>query len=140
MFNLASRFSQGVSLFVGLTLLTPGMAYAKPKPLDPGTVHVKVLKRGVGNFIALEEGNRIQLFGRILAIGDRSFTLQLHNDPETTEVLYSDVEYLRTGLTGGEKAFLFGGLAAVAGGAAYGFVRIHNLENKPLEPPALVVR
>jgi hypothetical protein len=93
------------------------------------------MKRGVNNWIALQENNGVQLFGRILAIDDHSFTLQLHNDPQTTEILYSDVEYLQTGWTAGQKVFLIGGLAAVAGGAIYGFVHIHNLENKPLPTP-----
>jgi hypothetical protein len=119
-----------------ISLLTaPALSYAQPKPLDPGTVHVKIMKRGVNNWIALQENNGVQLFGRIIAIDDHSFTLQLHNDPQTTEILYSDVEYLQTGMTTGQKAILFGGLAAVAGGAIYGFVHIHNLDNKPLPTP-----
>jgi len=119
-----------------ISLLTaPTLTNAQPKPLDPGTVHVKIMKRGVNNWIALQENNGVQLFGRILAIDDHSFTLQLHNDPQTTEILYSDVEYLQTGMTVAQKVILFGGLAAVAGGATYGFVHIHNLDNKPLPTP-----
>ena len=117
------------------SLSTSAVSYAQPKPLDPGTVHVKIMKRGVNNWVALQENNGVQLFGRIIAIDDHSFTLQLHNDPQTTEILYSDVVYLQTGMTAGQKVFLFGGLAATAGLAAYGFVHIHNLENKPLPTP-----
>jgi len=72
---------------------------------------------------------------RIIAIDQHSFTLQLHNDPQTTEILYSDVDYLQTGMTAGQKVILFDGLAAVAGGAFYGFVQVHNLESKPLPTP-----
>jgi hypothetical protein len=93
------------------------------------------MKRGVNNWVALQENDGVQLFGRIIAINDHSFTLQLHNDPQTTEILYTDVVYLQTGWTTGQKLFLIGGLAATAGLATYGIVHIHNLENKPFPPP-----
>jgi hypothetical protein len=118
-------------------LLVPKLSMAEPKPLDPGTVHVRVIKRGINNWIALQEYNGVQLFGRIISIGDRSFTLQLHNDPATTEISYADVVYLRTGFTTGQKVAMISGIAAVAGFAAYGFIHIHNLEDKPLTPPAM---
>jgi hypothetical protein len=136
LFHSFARFPQrAVAALVIAALLTPAFAHAKPRPLDPGTVHVRILKRGVGNFIALQQQDGIQLFGRILAIGGQSFTLQLHNDPQTTEVFYADVAYLRTGFTAGEKVFMFSGIAATAGFGIWGFVHIHNLENKPLQPP-----
>ena len=121
-------------------MLTPTIALANPKPLDPGTVHVKILKRGIGNFIAIQEVNGVQIWGRILEIGDHSVILQLHNDPQTTEVFYTDIAYLRTGFTTGQKIFMFAGIGAVAATSIYGFVHLHNLENKPLIPPTPVVR
>jgi len=121
-------------------MLTPTIASANPKPLDPGTVHVKILKRGVGNFIAIQEVNGVQIWGRILEIGDRSVILQLHNDPQTTEVFYTEIAYLRTGFTTGQKIFMLAGIGAVAGASIYGFVHVHNLENKPLTPPTPAVR
>jgi hypothetical protein len=33
--------------------------------------------------------------------------------------------------------FLLVGIGAVAGMATYGFVHVHNLENQPLQQPAL---
>jgi hypothetical protein len=116
-------------------LLVPS-AFANPKPLDPVTVHARVLKRGVGRWIALEERDGIDLFGRIISIGDTSFTLQLHNDPQTTEVLYSDVAYLRTGFTTGQKVFMVAGFGAVAGLSIWGFIHVHDLANKPLTSPS----
>jgi hypothetical protein len=95
------------------------------------------MKRGVNRFIGLQERNGVDLFGRVIDIGDKSFILQLHNDPQTTEVFYTDVAYLRTGLSTGEKVFMVAGIAAVAGGTIYGFVHIHDLQNKTLMPPAL---
>lgn len=116
-------------------LAAPTITQAQPKPLDPQTVHYKIIKRGVNNWIALQESDGVQLFGRILDISDHSFTLQLHNDPRVTQILYADVEYLQTGWSTTQKVIAFSGLAAVAGGAIYGIVHIHNLENKPLQPP-----
>ena len=121
-------------------MLTPTIALANPKPLDPGTAHVKILKRGIGNFLAIQEVNGVQIWGRILEIGDHSVILQLHNDPQTTEVFYTDIAYLRTGFTTGQKIFAVVGIGAVAGSAIYGFVHIHNLENKPLVPPTPALR
>ena len=126
---------RAVAALVIAALLTPAFAHANPRPLDPGTVHVKVLKRGIGNFIAVQLADGIQLFGRILEVRDHSFFLQLHNDPQPTEIFYTDVAYLRTGFTAGQKAFMIGGIAATAGFGIWGFVHIHNLENKPLTPP-----
>ena len=126
---------RAVAALLIAALLTPSFAHASPKPLDPGTVHVKVLKRGVGNLIAVQLADGIQLYGRILEVGDHSFSMQLHNDPQPTEIFYTDVAYLTTGFTTGQKIFLIGGLAGTAGFAAWGFIHIHNLENKPLVPP-----
>jgi len=120
-------------------LLIPSSAYADPKPLDPVTVHKRVLKRGVDHWIALQERNGVDLFGRIIAIGDHSFTLQLHNDPQTTEVLYSDVAYLRVGFSTGQRVFMVASIGAVAGLATWGFIHVHNLANKPLTPPTAPV-
>jgi hypothetical protein len=132
---LTGKLRLYLCLLVLTALAVTPAANAAPKPLDPGTVHVKVLKRGIGNWIAIKERNGVELFGRIIDIGDRSLTLQLHNDPQTTEILYTDVDDLRTGFTTGQKVFMVAGLGAFAGSAIYGFVHIHNLENKPLIPP-----
>lgn len=121
-------------------MLTPTIALANPKPLDPGTVHVKILKCGIGNYIAIQEFNGVQIWGRILDIGDHSVILQLHNDPQTTEVFYTDIAYLRTGFTTGQKIFAVVGIGAVAATSIYGFVHLHNLENKPLVPPTPALR
>ncbi len=137
--NIRKLYQFTASLAIS-AMLTPTIALANPKPLDPGTVHVKILKRGIGNYIAIQEFNGVQIWGRILDIGDHSVILQLHNDPQTTEVFYTDIAYLRTGFTTGQKIFMIAGIGAVAGSAIYGFVHIHNLENKPLTPPTPAIR
>ena len=137
--NMRRLYQLTASLAIS-AMLTSTIALANPKPLDPGTVHVKILKRGIGNFIAIQEVNGVQIWGRILDIGYHSVILQLHNDPQTTEVFYTDIAYLRTGFSTGQKIFAVVGIGAVAGSAIYGFVHIHNLENKPLVPPTPAVR
>ena len=137
--NIRKLYRFTASLVIS-AILTPTITLANPKPLDPGTVHVKILKRGIGNYIAIQEFNGVQIWGRILEIGDHSVILQLHNDPQTTEVFYTDIAYLRTGFTTGQKIFAVVGIGAVAGSAIYGFVHIHNLESKPLVPPTPAVR
>jgi hypothetical protein len=122
-------------MLLAVTLLNPTLAQATPKPLDPGTVHVRLLKRGIGNWVALQENNGVQLAGRIIAISDHSFALQLHNDPQTTEIDYTDVAYLQTGIGTSGKVLLGVGLALVAGSATYGIIHANNLSNKPLVPP-----
>jgi hypothetical protein len=132
---------RAIAMLAICALLLPSIASAAPKPLDPGTVHVRIMKRGVNNWIALQENNGVQLFGRIIAINDQSFTLQLHNDPQTTEILYTDVVDLRTGgFTKGQTIFMVAGIGAVVGLGIWGFVHVHNLQNKPLEPPMPAVR
>jgi hypothetical protein len=135
--SFREKLYRSVALSTICLLLNSTLSTAEPRPLDPGTVHVRVIKRGVDHWIAVQEQNGVQLFGRILAIGDRSFTLQLHNDPATTEILYTDVAYLRTGFTTGQKVLMFVGIAAVAGMATYGAVHVHDLANKPLTPAAI---
>jgi hypothetical protein len=137
MSSFPEKLRRHFALLAICLLLVPKLSLAEPKPLDPGTVHGRVIKRGINNWIALEEYNGVRLFGRIIAIGDRSFTLQLHNDPATTEISYADVAYLRTGFTTGQKVAMISGVAAVAGFAAYGFIHIHNLADKSLTPPPL---
>lgn len=129
-----------VAATLTVLFVLPASAFAEPKPLDPVTVHKRVLKRGEGNWIAVEEVNGVDLFGKIIDIGDQSFRLQLHNDPQTTEIRYAEVAYLRTGFTTGQKIFLIGGMAGVAGAAIWGFVHVHNLDNKQLssQPGSLV--
>lgn len=130
-----AKFFRAAALLLMAALLIPAIAGASPQPLDPGTVHVRILRRGVNRFIALQERDGVQLFGRIIAIDDQSFTLQLHNDPQTTEILYSDVAYLRTGFTAGQKVIVTAAIGGTVAFGIWGFVHIHNMENKPLTPP-----
>ena len=122
------------ALLVAALSIQPS-AQARPRPLDPGTVHVKVLRRGVGNLIAVQLADGIQLFGRIIEVGDHSFSLQLHNDPQPTEIFYTDVAYLTTGFNTGQKIFMFSTIGAFAGVGIWSAVHFSNLAHKQLVPP-----
>lgn len=114
-----------------LALLTPSLAIAKP--LDPDTVRARIAKRGVGNWICVEERNGILLVGRITSVDERSFGLQLQNYPEITPVMYSDVIRVRTGLSGAGIGIIIG--ATVAAAVITGVVMHHEFEaNKPQLP------
>lgn len=92
-----NRLKQCAGILLGCALLAPAAANASPKPLDPVTVHARIAKRGVGNWICVQEANGIALVGRIVSVDDQSVGLQLANYPEVTPVLYTDIVGLRMG-------------------------------------------
>jgi hypothetical protein len=113
-------------------LLASGATFASAKPLTPITVHQPILKQGMGNWVGVELLNGTAFAGRIVSIDDKSFGLQLHNDPEITPVRYSDVVNLHTGISHG--AF-WGILAAGIGGSvALALVAHHEINNMPKLP------
>jgi hypothetical protein len=122
------------SLWLACALLAPAMASAKPKPLDPVTVHDRILKRGVGTWICIEEANGIALVGRVVSIGDDSVGLQLQNYPEVTSVFYRDIVSLRTGWS--KKAFWTMMGVSLGISAAMVGVGIHEMNQNRLPTPA----
>lgn len=78
-------------------LLAPALASAKPKSLDPVSVHDRIVKRDVGSWICIGEANGIALIGRIVAIGDDSVELQLGNNPEVSTAFYREIVDLAHG-------------------------------------------
>ncbi|MGB6745040.1 MAG: hypothetical protein WBE38_15440, partial [Terracidiphilus sp.] len=98
-----NRLKRCTGILLVCVLLAPAIVNARPKPLDPATVQARIVKRGVGSWICVEEANGIALVGRIVSIGDQSVGLQLQNYPEITPVLYTDIVGLRLGLS--KKAF-----------------------------------
>ena len=125
------------ALLLIVILLSNTIAYAAPKPLTPAETKLKIEKFGVNHYVRVVEGNGIDLHGRILAVNDQSFQMQLWNQPQPTDIRYDQVTELHNlGWTKGKTAILVGGLGAVVGLSVYGFVHLHNLQNQPLQTPA----
>lgn len=91
------------------------VAFLSHRPVTPEAVHARLLKRGLGNWVGVQLMNGVVFCGSIISIDDNSFGLQLYGSPDVTPVAYSDVVYLQTGLTGGEKALIIVLPAAMAG-------------------------
>jgi hypothetical protein len=115
--------------------------FAEAKPLTPDKVHTRILKQGLGNWVGVELSNGTAVVGRIVSIDQESFGLQLHNDPEVTPVLYSDVVGMQTGMSRGAfTALMIAGIGGVAAMAAVGFSMVHKnsqmptLPNQPAQP------
>ena len=107
--------------------------FAEAKQLTPESVHARILKQGVGNWVGVELSNGTAVVGRIVSIDQESFGLQLHNDPGVTPVLYSDVVGMHTGLSRGAfTAIMIAGIG--------GFSLVHKnsqvptLPNQPTQP------
>jgi hypothetical protein len=88
--GIRNRFSALIASLLILLFLFPPGAYAKAKPLDAATVHARILKRGIGNPVGVEQSNGVELVGRIIAVNMDSFTLQLFNDPQPVTILDRD--------------------------------------------------
>jgi len=126
-------FSRSIAMVLVCALLALSAPVASAKSLTPITVHQRILKRGIGNWVGVELLNGTAFVGRIVSINEQSFGLQLHNDPAITPVRYSDVINLHTGVSNG--AF-WGILAAGIGGTvAFALIAHHEFEsNKPTLP------
>lgn len=125
-----NRLKRCTGILLVCALLAPAIADARPKPLDPVTVHARIAKRGVGSWICVEEANGIALVGRVVSIDDRSVGLQLANYPEVTPVLYTDIVGLRMGISRGAMWTLVGvGVGLVGVMAAVG---IHEVNQNKL--------
>jgi hypothetical protein len=123
-----SRLSAAAASLLILLFLFPPGAYAKAKPLDAATVHARILKRGIGNPVGVEQSNGVELAGRIIAVNMDSFTLQLFNDPQPVTINYADVIDLKTGPSRGFWIFTAVGIGAAVGVGIWGAVAMHNFQ------------
>ena len=118
-------------LLVG-TLLALSTPMAEAKPLTPETVHARILKRGIGNWVGVELQNGTQFWGRIVSVDEQSFGMQLHNDPAITPIQYRDVVGLHMGISHG--AFWAFTAADIAGMVVVALVAHHELSKQPTLP------
>jgi hypothetical protein len=108
---------------------------AQAKPLTADRVHERIARQGLGNWVGVELQNGTAFAGRIVSIDAQSFGLQLHNDPQITPVLYSDVVDMHNGLTRrGFWIFAAVGIGAVATASAVGFYELHQHRQLPGQP------
>jgi len=116
-------------------LLAPSAALASPKPLTPEKVRARLLKCGLGNWVGVEVQSGAAFGGRLVSIDDQSFSLQLHNDPAITPVLYRDVVDMSTGISRrGVWTIIgisFGAMGAMVG---VGIYEVHKHSQMPTLP------
>jgi hypothetical protein len=125
------------SLALACALLAPALANAKP--LDAATAHARIMKRGVGSWVCVQEANGVALVGRVVNIGDDSVGLQLANYPEITPVNYTDIVGLRFGIS--RKGFWTLVGVGIGASVAMTVVGIHEVDsNKPKPLPQLELR
>src|SRR5580658_3871582 len=132
---VSRTFSRCMAILLVCALVTASVPAYAGKALTPQTVHARILKRGIGNWVGVELQNGTAIVGRIVSADDESFGLQLHNDPAVTPVNYSDVVGLHTGISNGAfLTFLVVGIAGVATAAAVGFYEVHKHSQMPTMP------
>jgi hypothetical protein len=132
---ITRSFSRCMAMLLVCSLLAVSAPFAEAKPLTPQTVHTRILKRGLGNWVGVELLNGTAIVGRIVSVDDQSFGLQLHNDPEITTILYSDVVNLHTGIsTGGFWALAAVGIGGMVVMAVVGFNEVHKNAQMPTLP------
>lgn len=126
---------RAIALVLIFLLAAPRLAVAAPKKPSAEAIHAKILKRGVGSWVCVEEANGIVLLGRITNIDVVSFGMQLENYPEITMVNYSDVVRVRNlGISSKGAIVLIG--VTVGAAIVTGLIMHHEYEqNKPTLPP-----
>jgi len=119
-------------------LVFPASAFADATPLDTAAVHQRIVERGVGHSVNIEERTGVVLSGKIEAIGANSFTLRLRDNPNPVNVKYLDVADFPRGGPHGSTIFLLTGIGAAAAFSIWAVVHFHNVEQQnqlPTTPP-----
>ncbi|MGA9669255.1 MAG: hypothetical protein WBQ94_08605, partial [Terracidiphilus sp.] len=127
MSSITRTFSRTMAMLLACALIAASAPVAEAKPLTPETVHARILKRGLGNWVGVDLQNGTEVVGRITNVDDQSFGLQLHNDPEVTTIFYGDVVGLYTGISrGGFWAITAAGIGGMIVVTVVGFNAVHN--------------
>ncbi len=132
---ITRTLSRSAAMLLVCSLVAVSAPIALAKPLTPETVHARILKRGLGNWVGVELLNGTAIVGRIVSVDEESFGLQLHNDPGITPVRYSDVVGLQMGISRGAFwGILIAGIGGTAAMAAIGFSQMHQHAQMPTLP------
>jgi hypothetical protein len=119
-----------------IAAMLPFVASASPKPVNPETIHRKIVERGTGKWVCVDMKNGTAVVGRIASIGEQSFGIQLDNYPEPTMIPYADVERVRAaGASGKVLAITLG--AGIAGTIAVALIAQHEMNNFKNNQPTL---
>jgi hypothetical protein len=135
--SLVHAFVRGAGIALICALMAPTLAQASPKPVNPEAIHARIVKRGAGNWICVEEKNGLALVGRITSIEEQSFGLQLQNYPEITTVAYGNVLRLRTGLSNKAAVALIAG--SIGASVAVAVIMHSQFENNKAKFPPMPV-
>jgi hypothetical protein len=122
-----------VALIAAMFSLAAG---ASPKQVNPETIHRKILERGTGKWVCVDMKNGTAVLGRIAAIHEQSFDMQLDNYPDVTTIAYADVERIRRVGLGRKGTVIMIG-AGVGGAIAIGLIAQHEMNNIKMSQPAL---
>lgn len=134
--SLVTRcYSRLIALLLVCALVAVSAPVAEARQITPDKVHERILKRGLGNWVGVELDNGTAIVGRIVAIDEQSFGLQLHNDPAITTLRYANVAELHTGASrGGFWTFAIVGFVAVGVATTVGFYEVHKHDQMPTLP------
>jgi hypothetical protein len=123
-----------VALLLVCALLAPPPAFAAPKKTNPETIHDKIVKRGIGNWVCVEMNDGVLLTGRVSQIDLQQFGLQVDSYGNVRMVPYADVVRLRN-MTLSGKGMAWVIVAGVGGTVAFALIAHHEFEkNKPTLP------
>jgi len=126
--------AKGIAVALVCSLLGSSAAYAKP--VNPETIHRKIVQRGIGSWVCVEESNGVLLIGRITSIDEQSFGMQLDNYPEITTIPYTDVVKLRNaGIS--SKSMAIWAAAGVGSVVAFALIAHHEMNNFKNNEPTL---
>ena len=131
---LGRTFNRTVAVAL-IVAMVPLATRASPKPVNPETIHRKIVERGTGKWVCVDMKNGTAVLGRIAAIHEQSFDMQLDNYPDATAIAYTDVERVRgVGLGAKGTAIMIG--AGVGGAIAVGLIAQHEMNSiKNSQPP-----
>lgn len=133
--NLMNALARATSVALICALAAPA-ATARPRNVNPETIHREVVQRGAGKWVCVDLKNGTAVVGRIAAIDEQWFGMQLDNYPDVTTIAYADVQRVHTvGISGKRFAFTLG--AGVAGTVAAALIANHEMNSFKNSQPTL---